>query len=72
MAIVTLYDIDEHAASSWAIENCPTFEGWLITENSDAFGFTMWYEDSEWNLKYEFEFFDELEAMLFQLRWQGQ
>jgi hypothetical protein len=47
MAIVTLYDIDEDAASKWAIENCPTFEGWLITENADAFGFTMWYEDSD-------------------------
>ena len=72
MAIVTLYDIDEDVASKWAIKNCPTLEGWLVTENSDAFGFVAWDDEPEWSLRYDFEFADELEAMLFQLRWQGQ
>lgn len=72
MAIVKLYDIDEDALSNWAIENCPSFRGWLIYENSDAFTFQYLDEDAEWIVRYEFEFTDEQEALLFQLRWQGQ
>ena len=72
MAIVTLYDIDEDTLSKWAIVNCPSFQGWLIYENSDAFGFVDWDDETEWMIRYEFEFADDHEAMLFQLRWQGQ
>jgi hypothetical protein len=67
MAIVTLYDIDEYDVSCWAIENCPSFGGWLIYENDVFFD-----QEPDWNVCYEFEFADEREAMVFQLRWQGQ
>lgn len=72
MAIVKLFDIDEDTLSRWAFENCPSFQGWLIYENSDAFGFVDWDDETEWMVRYEFEFADDQEAMLFQLRWQGQ
>jgi hypothetical protein len=72
MAIVVLYDIDEDKISRWAIENCPSFIGWLIYENSDAFSFVDLDDETEWMVRYEFEFVNEQEAMLFQLRWQGQ
>jgi hypothetical protein len=67
MAIVTLYDINEYDVSCWAIENCSSFSGWLIYENDVLFD-----EQPDWQISYEFEFADEQEAMLFQLRWQGQ
>ena len=72
MAIIRLYDIDEETLSKWAIENCPSFQGWLIRENIDAFGLINLDEDEQWMVRYEFEFADEQEAMYFQLRWQGQ
>jgi hypothetical protein len=67
MAIVLLYDIEEIEVSNWARNNCPSCLGWLIYENGDAFD-----NDPEWYVRYEFEFLQEQEAMLFQLRWQGQ
>jgi hypothetical protein len=70
MAIVSLYDIDEDTLSRWAMANCSSFVGWLIYENSDAFDFVNIDEDG-WHVRYEFEFEDEQEAMLFQLKWQG-
>lgn len=72
MAIVKLYDIDEIKVSNWARTNCGSFVGWLIYENSDAFTFQYLDSDAEWMIRYEFEFADEHEAMIFQLRWQGQ
>jgi hypothetical protein len=72
MAIVTLYDVDELLASAWAIDNCPSFVGWLIYENEDALLLTYIDEEPDWKIRYEFEFTDEHEAMIFQLRWQGQ
>jgi hypothetical protein len=67
---ITLYDIDEDAASSWARNNCPSFSGWMVYNNTDPWlGLDA---DYEWEVKYEFEFYNEQEAMLFQLRWQGQ
>jgi len=72
MAIVEFYDIDENTLSNWAMTNCPSFCGWLIYENSDAFGFVNLDEDQGWMIRYEFEFADEQEALFFQLRWQGQ
>lgn len=71
MAIVKLYDIDEDTLTRWAITYCSSFCGWLIYENSDAFGFANWEDNTEWMVRYEFEFADEHEAMLFQLKWQG-
>lgn len=72
MAIITLYDIDEGTLSDWARANCPSFVSWLIYENSDAFGFVNLDDENEWMIRYEFEFNNEQDAMLFQLRWQGQ
>lgn len=70
MAIVSLYDIDEDTLSRWAMANCSSFVGWLIYENSDAFDFVN-IDPNDWYVRYEFEFEDEQEAMLFQLKWQG-
>lgn len=72
MATINLYDINEDELSKWAIENCVSFQGWIIYENSDAFGFVNLDSEAEWMVRYEFEFADDQEAMLFQLRWQGQ
>jgi len=72
MAIVKLYDINEDILSNWAIENCPSFVSWLIYENSDAFADVNLDNYNKWMLRYEFEFINDQEAMLFQLRWQGQ
>lgn len=72
MAIVSLYDIDEDTLSKWAIENCSSLCGWLIYENSEALSFIGYADEVDWYVRYEFEFADEQEAMLFQLRWQGQ
>lgn len=63
MAIVTFYDIDEEKLASWAKENCPSFICWLVHESEDY--------DTEWYLRYEFEFTDDRDAMLFQLKWDG-
>ena len=72
MAIITLYDINEDAASRWAIEHCPSFVSWLIYENEEACLFSSSNDETEWLIRFEFEFTNEQEAMLFQLRWQGQ
>lgn len=64
MAIVILYDVEEEKLASWARENCPTFICWLVYESDDI--------NEDWYLRYEFEFTDEYDAMLFQLKWQGQ
>jgi len=69
MAIVQLYDIDEGIVSGWARANCKSFAGWLIYDNS--FGCVNLDDRIDWMIKYEFEFADDHEALLFQLRWQG-
>jgi len=69
MAIVTLYDINEDTLSDWARNNCGSFVCWYVTDNDT---FSMLDDDIEWFIRYEFEFTDEQEAMMFQLRWQGQ
>ena len=68
MAIVTLYDVDEDQLREWAVENCPSFVSWLIYENTDAFDVL----EPDWWVRYEFEFIDDQDALLFQLKWQGQ
>lgn len=69
MAVIKLYDIDEEELSSWAKKNCSSFVGWYIFENDP---FALLDDDVDWAVRYEFEFTNEQEAMLFQLRWQGQ
>jgi hypothetical protein len=71
MAIVKLYDIDEETLSNWATTNCPSFQGWLIYENSESWMSFDSDSDEEWAIRYEFEFADDQEALLFQLKWQG-
>jgi len=70
MAIITLYDIEEKLVTDWARINCPSFVAWLIYENDDALGWGV--NSPEWWIRYELEFTDEQEALMFQLRWQGQ
>lgn len=69
MAIITLHDIDEDTLSSWARDNCSSFVGWYIIENDP---FASLEENVEWFVRYEFDFTDDHDAMMFQLRWQGQ
>ncbi len=72
MAIVIFYDIDEYELSTWAMTNCASFVSWLVYDNTEFYSFTSTDYTATWCLRYEFEFQDEQEAMLFQLRWQGQ
>jgi len=51
----------------WARDNCPSFGAWYIYEDS----FNNIDRD-EWNTEYRFTFSNEKDAILFQLRWQGQ
>ena len=51
--------------------NCSSFVGWLIYENGEALSLIGYDDDIDWYIRYEFEFADEQEAMLFQLKWQG-
>ena len=64
MAVVELFDIDEVEISTWARKNCPSFVSWLVYESTDF--------DSHWFMRYEFEFTNEHDAMLFRLKWDGQ
>lgn len=68
MAIVTLFDIDEIELSTWARKNCPSFVCWLVYENNESLFST---DEQDWYLRYEFEFTNEHDAMLFQLKWMG-
>jgi hypothetical protein len=70
MAIVILYDIDEIEVATWTRQNCPSLSSWLVYENNPLWGDPG--ENDPWFARYEFEFGDEQEAMLFQLRWDGQ
>lgn len=82
MAIVTLYDLEnEEEVTEWARVNCPSL--WrVMCYEPPAFALPVirahikanTVDDivSDWLTKHEFEFGDEQEAMLFQLRWDGQ
>ena len=61
---VELTDINEADAVAWAKEHCSSFCSWLIYEDQTYLG----YEPT----RYQFEFYNEQDAVLFQLRWQGQ
>ena len=63
MAIVTLFDINEIELSTWARKNCPSFVCWLVYESSNI--------DDDWYMQYNFEFTNDHDAMLFQLKWAG-
>ncbi len=63
MAIVVFYDIDEEKIASWARTYCPSFVCWLVYDSDDM--------AEDWYLRYEFEFADEQDAVLFQLKWEG-
>lgn len=69
MATVILYDINESAVADWARKNCSSFVAWLVYENDEL---TFFADDPEWCTRYEFDITDEQEAMMFQLKWQGQ
>jgi hypothetical protein len=61
---IKLFDVpDDIEIGLWAHENCPSFTGWVVIggETLDDFLTT-----------YKFYFNNEQDAVLFQLRWQGQ
>ena len=61
---VELIGVSENDTVMWAKEHCPSFCSWLIYEDHTYLGFEP--------TRYKFEFCNEQDAMLFQLRWQGQ
>lgn len=61
---VDLVHINEADVVAWAREHCPSFCSWLIYEDQTYLGFEP--------TRYRFEFYNEQDAVLFQLRWQGQ
>ena len=63
---VELTDINEADAVAWAREHCSSFCSWLIYEGESYAGVDL---DP---IRYQFEFYNEQDAVLFQLRWQGQ
>jgi hypothetical protein len=62
---VELNNIDESEIVTWAKEHCPSFCSWLVYEDD------LSYIDIQ-ATKYKFEFYNEQDAMLFLMRWQGQ
>jgi len=66
MAIVILTDVDEDAVVAWTKENCPSFLGWMVCDGHDNRDLTGYL------IRFEFEFFDEQDAMFFRLKWDGQ
>jgi len=69
MAIITLYDINEIEVADWARKNCSSFVSWFVYENDEL----AWADDElDWYMRYEFDITNEQEAMMFQLRWEGQ
>jgi hypothetical protein len=62
---VELNSIDENEVVTWAKEHCASFCSWLVYEDD------LNYIDIR-ATKYKFEFYNEQDAVLFQLRWQGQ
>lgn len=68
MATIIFYDINETVLVDWARENCAGFTGWLVYSNQDI----EWDDDLEWSVRYEFEFDNDHDAMIFRLRWDGQ
>jgi hypothetical protein len=63
---VEVFGINEDAAVAWAREHCASFCSWLIY-NDASFG--TWDATPA---RYEFEFYDEQDAMLFLMRWGGR
>jgi hypothetical protein len=63
---VELTGINEDDVVVWAREHCPSFCSWMIYEDQTYLGF------ESTPTRYRFEFYNEQDAVLFQLRWQGQ
>lgn len=62
--IIELYDVDDDIETGlWAHENCPSFTGWVVIDGD---------HDDVYNTSYKFYFNEERDAVLFQLKWQGQ
>lgn len=57
-------DFDTDKAVEWAIENCPSFQKYMIIELS-------WEEKEELDCWFKFDvyFGDEKDAMFYSLRW---
>lgn len=66
MAIVILYDINEPELVQWAKENCSSLICWTIYENDHA----QWIVDDAWQQRFEFDFNDPKDALMFRLKWQ--
>jgi|LakMenEpi03Aug12_release.lakeMendotaPanAssembly.Ray.scaffolds.fasta_scaffold05584_25 hypothetical protein len=63
---VKISNIDEDVVVSWAKENCPSFCSWLIYDHSK-----LLLDDDEIACCYEFEFYNEQDAVLFVLTWSS-
>jgi hypothetical protein len=57
----------EREIMCWARDNCPSFGAWYVYEDS-----INNIDTDEWNTEFRFTFSDERDALMFQLRWQGQ
>ncbi|CAB4133457.1 hypothetical protein UFOVP257_202 [uncultured Caudovirales phage] len=58
---------NEDEVSKWAMQNCPSFAGWVICDDGDNHPI-----EDELNVTFTFIFHNELDALLFRMRWQGQ
>ena len=57
---------NDNEIGMWAFENCPSFNGWTQTTSDYLIN------DEDFDTHYIFYFTDERDAVIFQLRWQGQ
>lgn len=57
---------NDNEVGMWAFEHCPSFNGWVQVTPDTAM------LDEEVDTQYIFHFIDERDAVIFQLRWQGQ
>ncbi len=65
---IVIFNIeDEYTVVNWTRENCPSFFGWTISEGDDINPETDMLDD-----KFTFTFGEERDALIFNMRWQGQ
>lgn len=70
MNVVVLLNLDQNKEREvvwWARENCPSFHAWYVYQDSDNEPLI-----EEWDSHFKFMFGNERDAIIFQLRWQGQ
>mgnify|MGYP003333365511 CR=1 FL=1 len=68
--IIVLKNLDQNQERErvwWARENCSSFGAWYVYEDSDNH-----MDKDEWHTEFKFIFSKEQDAVIFQLRWQGQ